>query len=62
MPKWDKLNGFPINYYRIGNWHFENKTMFGNENGGILEDRATFWRFLGAHLPAVHLKKDELKK
>lgn len=49
-----------MNYYRIGNLNFEGKAVFGNEDGGIFEDRAKFWRDLGAHLPAAHTKKDEL--
>lgn len=60
LPKWKKLKEFPINYYRIGNLNFENKPMFGNEYGGMFEDRAKFWRELGAHLPAANVKKDEL--
>lgn len=59
LPKWDELNGFPVNYYRIGNFHFDTKPMFGMESGGIFEDRARFWREIGAHLPA-HSNKDEL--
>lgn len=34
--------------------------MFGNENGGLFEERAKFWRELGAHLPAAKNKNDEL--
>lgn len=49
-----------MNYYRIGNLNFEGKAVFGNEDGGIFEDRAKFWRDLGAHLPAAHTNKDEL--
>lgn len=44
LPKWDKVEGFPINYYRIGNFHFEDKPMFGMETGGLFENRAEFWR------------------
>lgn len=50
LPKWEKTNGFPLNYYRIGNWHFENSSLFGMENNGLFEDRAKFWRELNAFL------------
>lgn len=41
--------------------NFEGKPVFGNENGGMFEERAKFWRDLGAHVPAsAHHKKDEL--
>lgn len=58
LPKWEKANGFPLNFYRIGNWNFEAKAMFGMENDGLFEDRSKFWRELGAFLPAS--TKDEL--
>lgn len=42
--------------------------MFGMESGGLFEDRAQFWRDLGAHLPTnvndvkESPSRDELKK
>lgn len=60
LPKWEKTNGFPLNFYRIGNWNFETKPMFGMEDDGLFEDRAKFWRELKAFLPASHTIKDEL--
>lgn len=60
LPKWEQTNGFPLNYYRFGNWNFGTKSMFGMENGGLFEDRAKFWRELSAFLPSKHLENDEL--
>lgn len=40
--------------------NFDGKPLFGNENGGMFEERAKFWRELGAHVPAAQAKKDEL--
>lgn len=60
LPKWEQTNRFPLNYYRIGNSNFEGKSMFGMEYDGLFEDRATFWRELGAFLPSEKSSKDEL--
>lgn len=50
LPKWNKALGFPISYYRIGNYHFEDKPMIGMETGGLFEDRAQFWRDIHTNL------------
>lgn len=60
LPKWHTTNDFPVQYYRIGNWNFDNKPMFGMENDGIFHERAEFWRKIQAHLPARSTIKDEL--
>lgn len=60
LPKWEEVKRFPIDFYRIGNFHFENKPTFGMESGGLFDDRMKFWKELGAHLPAKHFHKDEL--
>lgn len=56
---WDEINEFPIDYYRIGNYNFEDKSLIGMESGGLFEDRAQFWREINAHLPKTHIQ-DEL--
>ncbi|XP_055308049.1 juvenile hormone esterase isoform X2 [Sitodiplosis mosellana] len=60
LPKWEKANGFPLKYYRIGNTNHYGKPLFGMEVDGIFHDRANFWREIGAHLPTRSLEKDEL--
>lgn len=60
LPKWETVKGFPVNYYRIGNFHFEDKAMFGMENGGLFEDRTKFWRDLAAFSSANPPNKGEL--
>ena len=60
LSKWEQTNGFPLNYYRIGNLNFETKSMFGMEFDGLFEDRAKFWGELGAFLPSKHIERDEL--
>lgn len=54
LPKWEKVSGFPINYYRIGNLNFEAKPTFGMESDGIFENRAEFWRKLETYLYGNH--------
>lgn len=46
------MKAFPIDYYRIGNANFDGKPKFGMEYGGLFENRAQFWRTIGANLPA----------
>ncbi|XP_031633819.1 venom carboxylesterase-6-like isoform X1 [Contarinia nasturtii] len=48
LPKWTETKELPLNFYRLGNLHFDGKPMFGNENGGIFEERAKFWREINA--------------
>lgn len=60
LPKWEKTKGFPLNFYRIGNWNFDTNSMFGMEDGGLFEERAKFWRELGAFSPVNQMTKDEL--
>lgn len=59
LPKWEPANGFPLKYYRIGNLNHDGKPLFGMEIDGVFQDRAEFWREIGAHLPTRSLK-DEL--
>lgn len=59
LPKWVETKEFPVNYYRLGNLHFDNKPMFGMESGGIFEDRAAFWRQLYANLLNKKSANDE---
>lgn len=58
LPKWQPTSKFPLNYYRIGNQN-EDKPFIAMETG-LYEDRARFWREIGAHLPANVRQKDEL--
>lgn len=51
FPKWSEVEELPLNYYRLGNLHFDGKTIFGRENGGIFEERAKFWREINAFSP-----------
>lgn len=60
LPKWEKADGFPLKYYRIGNSNHNGKPLFGMEVDGIFHDRAKFWREIGAHLPSQDFKRDEL--
>lgn len=57
LPKWQPAKNIPVSYYRIGNANFPGKSLFGNENGGIFQDRADFWYRIGAHLPARDTEK-----
>lgn len=50
LPKWDKAEQIPVNYYRIGNFHFDEQPLFGMETGGLFEDRAEFWREIQSSL------------
>lgn len=59
LPKWHSTQEFPLNYYRIGNTNHDGKPMFGMEEG-LFDDRARFWREIGAHLPARSNAKEEL--
>lgn len=60
LPKWEEVNGFPVNYYRIGNSHFEDKAMFGMEDGGIFEDRTEFWREINSLMPEEQTSQCQL--
>lgn len=60
LPKWEKANGFPLKYYRIGNSNHNGKSLLAMEIDGIFNDRANFWRKIGAHLPRHSLGRDEL--
>lgn len=64
LPKWTPTNRAPVTFYRIGNANYPGKALFGMEDGGIFQDRADFWRHIGAHLPSRDTetipKKDEL--
>lgn len=59
LTKWTPTKGFPLDYYRIGHAHDAKKPLLGMETG-LFDNRAEFWRDLGAHLPARHGTKDEL--
>lgn len=59
LPKWHQVKHFPVNYYRLGNFHFEGKPTFGMENG-IFEDRAKFWRDLGLYSKKKYPSDDQL--
>lgn len=63
LPNWEETREFPVNYYRLGNFDFESKPMFGMENGGIFEDRTKFWRHLyGAKMLTFYqIKKVRIK-
>lgn len=52
LPKWDKVNRLPGNYYRIGNLHYENKPLLGMESGGFFEKRKELWRELNIYTEA----------
>lgn len=58
-PQWKTTKKYPLNYLRIGNVEDTSKSLFGMEQG-LLEDRATFWNLLGAHLSANSIVKYEL--
>lgn len=60
-PQWKTTKKYPLNYLRIGNVEDTSKSLFGMEQG-LLEDRATFWNLLGAHLSANSIVKYELQK
>lgn len=61
LPKWNQINHFPINYYRLGNLNFEGRPIIGMENeDGLFEDRAKFWRHLGLHSSLKYPSNEEL--
>lgn len=46
--------------YRIGNTYFKGNPKFGMEHGGLFEERAKFWRMIGAHSQVDYSVKNEL--
>lgn len=59
LPQWKTTKKYPLDYLRIGNVEDTSKPIIGMEKG-LLEDRATFWNLLGAHLSANSIVKYEL--
>lgn len=58
LPRWQQASKFPLNYYRIGNLN-EHQPFIAMETG-LYDDRARFWREIGAHSPPKVAAKDEL--
>lgn len=59
LPKWNQINKFPIDYYRIGNFNFNGKPMFGMDVD-LFENRSIFWRDLGLYSTKKYPSNDEL--
>lgn len=59
LTKWYPTSQYPLDYYRIGNLHQEHEPIVKMDRG-LFDERARFWRTVGAHLPASHLFKEEL--
>lgn len=60
LPKWDKVNEIPANYYRIGNLHYEDKPLIGMESGGFFGERKKLWRDLNIYTDTDHAENQEL--
>lgn len=60
LPTWKPALGHPITYARIGSKDPDNWVVLQNEHG-LLEERANFWKEINAHLPAAETStRDEL--
>lgn len=58
FPEWKPVEKYPLRYAHIGSKDHDNWSVLQNREG-FFEERANFWRGLGAHLPAKS-SRDEL--